>query len=296
MNCNGDEKMSGSPEKNMDYIDHIRKSIEYCPPMPSLCQQALALMKSPDMQFSELAEAIQYDPGFTMNVLKVANSAYFAGNQPIGSLQQAFVRLGSRNLSRIIVVQGVSARLAVHLEGYELEPRELLQHSIAVALTAERFARHLKMNQNDGGLFTAGLLHDLGKIILDAFVKEAKEPIQAMLGSTAKSFDEIERDVLGMTHPEAGALLMREWSFPEDIVEIVKYHHNPLEAVSQKNSALLVHLADTLVYSQGVGAGIDGFRYSVENDAAEKLGLQSADIEQIAAEEWNNVQEMETLL
>jgi putative nucleotidyltransferase with HDIG domain len=295
MNCDENSRVPGISD-NEAYRVQIRKAVEACPPMPALCQQALAFMQDPDMDFSTLAKEIQFDPGITMNVLKVVNSAYFAGSEPIHSLQQALVRLGSRNLSRIIVAQGVSARLSGVLGGYDLAPQELLHHSIGVALTAERLAQHLKMDQGDGSLFTAGLLHDIGKIVLDEFVQQAKEPICALLQSTEEPFDVIEQKVLGVTHPEAGAWLMRQWHFPEDIVQIVEYHHKPLAAASQRDRALLIHLADTLVYSEGVGAGIDGFRYSVENSAAEKLGLQSFDIEQVAAEAWNMVQEMETLL
>lgn len=298
MSCDMKEEqrsMETDPQRRDELRLRIQQAVKNAPPLPAFYQEALALIRDPDMDFARLAETIEVDPGITMNILKLVNSAYFSRTEPARSLQQAMVRIGSQTLSRIIVAQGVSTQMARRLNGYELEPESLLHHSVGTALTAERLARHLKM-EPDKGLFTAGLLHDLGKLFLDPFVCENKERIHEWLQCTDKPFDIIEKEVLGVTHPEAGAWLMRQWGLPDDIVGIVEFHHAPHQASRQEKNALLVHLADTLVYSQGLGDGIDGFRYSVENRSAEKLGLQSIDVEQVAFDAWSSIQEMKTLL
>jgi len=185
--------------------------------------------------------------------------------------------------------------MAEKLEGYDLEPRALLSHSIGTALAAEDLARHLGF-PDDGALFTAGLLHDMGKIVLNPFVMETRSRFDVLLEETDTPFDVLEKDVLGVSHPEAGAWLMRQWHFPESMVETVAWHHRPREAPSQHRNALMIHLADTLVYSQGVGDGIDGFRYRVDDGAAEALGLRTRDLERIASGILDPLGELESMM
>lgn len=275
-------------------IECIRNAVAKHPPMPAMYHDLMVYVNSPDVDFKKLADIVRYDPGVTMNILKVVNSAAFSGATRIDSLQQAFVRLGARRLFQIILAQGVAAQLAQTFEGYDLAARMLLQHSVGVALTAESLAQHLG-RQAPALLFTAGLLHDMGKIVLDPFVLKERPTLDTRLRDTDASFDEIEKDVLGVTHAEAGAWLMERWAFPAELVAAVGAHHHPENAGQYKDATLIVHLADTLIYSQGIGAGIDGFRYHVAEGAADALGLRSRDMEYIASstldrlDEWNRM-------
>ncbi len=276
-------------------VKRILEAIARHPPMPALYREILPLLADPNANFDQLSLVIRRDPGVTMNILRVANSSYFSGADRIDSLRQAFVRLGSRRLFQIVLSQGVATRLAARLDGYALAPQMLLNHSVGVAVTAENLARLLHLDTREM-LFTAGLLHDMGKVILDPFVQEAHAEFDAALQETDKPFDTLEEEVLGITHADAGARLMAQWSFPDDVVEIVAHHHHPDRAERGLNETLMVHFADALVYSQGVGDGIDGFRYPVADDAAERLGLRPRDIEKVASETLEQLQELEELM
>ncbi len=263
--------------------------------MPAFYRDLLPHVQDPDIGYDQLSRLIRNDPGVTMNILRMANTAYFSGTERIDSLQQALVRLGSRRLFQIIIAHGVSAQLAVRLDGYGLEPRGLLTHSVGVAVTAERMAQMLGLKTREM-LFTAGLLHDMGKVILDPFVAEVRPLIDERLRETERAFDDIELEVLGTTHPEAGARLMARWNFPDDVVEIVACHHHPDRAQAFPTEVLMVHLADTLLYSQGVGDGIDGLRYPVAEDASSRLGLHSRDVEQVASGALDQLRELEAMM
>ena len=275
--------------------DRILVAIEAHPPMPAFYRDLLPHVQDPDVGYEELSNIIRHDPGVTMNILRMANTAYFSGMERIDSLQQALVRLGSRRLMQIVIAHGVSRQLAARLDGYELEPRGLLLHSVGVAVTAEHLARRLGLKTTEM-LFTAGLLHDMGKVILNPFILESREAFQAGLRETEKTFDELEQEVLGITHPEAGSRLMAQWNFPDDVVEIVASHHHPERASLFLNESLMVHWADTLLYSEGVGAGIDGFRYLVVDDAAVRLGLRPRDVEQVASGALDQLRELEAMI
>ena len=286
-------KHTAAPEN--DILSRIRHAIDVHPPMPAMIGELLKHANDPHIDFKELAEIVRFDPGITMNVLKVANSAAYIGAQPVDSLQQAFVRIGAKKLFRIIIAQEVATQLAGKLRGYDLEPRMLLKHSIGAALIAEALALHLGRHPKEV-LFTAGLLHDMGKVVLDPFVFEYRKDFVAALCDTEKSFDQIERDILGVTHPQAGAWLMEKWAFPQELIAIVLQHHHPENAEAYQDAALMIHLADTLVYSIGVGDGIDGLRYKVAADAAGILGLQSKHIEQIASNTWEKLNEWNDII
>lgn len=270
-------------------------SVEHHPSMPALYGKVLTALNTPDVNFGEVAEIIKYDPGITMNVLKAVNSAAYGSGNPIDSLQQAAVRLGSRRLVNIVMAQGLVSQLECPVSGYGLEPQMLLRHSIGVALTAEALARILCRDKTDL-LFTAGLLHDMGKILLGPFVEEHLAAFEAGLAGTERPFDELEYEILGITHPEAGSLLMQHWRFPSFLVEVVRRHHDPPSADQFREQSLMVHLADTLVYGMGVGDGIDGFRYRVHDQAAEELGLKTRDLEKVAVDVFEQLRIWEKMM
>lgn len=282
-------------DRDHPMYERIHRAIQDHPQMPALYRNLLTLLKDPDADYEQLAKIIRNDPGVTMNILRVANSTYFSGSERIDSLRKAFVRLGSRHLFQIIIAQGVASKLAESFSGYELQPRELLRHSVGVAITTEHFARFLNMKTMET-LFTAGLLHDMGKVILDPFIRERHGEIQELIKDKTLAFDEIELQVLGMTHAQAGALLMEKWLFPDAVIEMVACHHRPESAEQHPLECLMVHLADTLLYSQGVGDGIDGFRYPVDNDAADRLGLRARDVEQMASSLLDQLNELEKMM
>ena len=273
-------------------IERIRAAIADHPPMPAFYRDLLQHIQDPNVGYEQLSRIIRNDPGVTMNVLRMANTAYYAGATRIDSLQHAMVHLGARRLFQIIIAYGVAARLARPLGGYGLVPRMLLKHSVGVAITAENVARLLKRDM-DEMLFTAGLLHDMGKVVLDPFVFELRNEFDAALRSTDSSFDEIERELLGVTHAEAGARLMERWNFPPEVVAVVEHHHDPHAAESQREETLVVHLADTLVYSEGLGDGIDGLRYKVASGATQRLGLHVKDLERVASQTLDQMRELE---
>ncbi len=277
-------------------LERIQKAIVEHPPMPAFYSDLIPHVQDPDVGYDELSKIIRNDPGVTMNILRMANTAYFSGPEKVDSLQQALVRLGSRRLLQIVIAHGVSAQLAGRLDGYSLAPRGLLMHSVGVAVTAENLAHLLGLKTREM-LFTAGLLHDMGKVVLDPFVKQYREQFDALLlRDPGRTFDDIESEVLGITHPEAGSQLMARWNFSDDVVEIVACHHHPERSSVFPNETLMVHLADTLVYSQGLGDGIDGFRYSVAEDAAARLGLRSRDVEQVASGALDQLRELEAMM
>jgi len=272
----------------------IKKRIQSFPGMPAMCGKLLSKMNNPDADFKTLSNEMKYDPGMTTNVLRLANSAYFGAPGKINSLQAAFVRLGTKQLLQLITSTAVSGILNKPLVGYNLMPEELLRHSVWTAVASGEIAQILGIHAPDM-LFTAGLLHDIGKIVLDSLVKDEWGQMKDSINNqNYASFEEVEHAVLGLDHAEAGAQILESWNFPEELIVLIRNHHNPETTEKYQELVNIIHLADVLAYSQGIGSGVDGFHYQVSEKAVANLEIKN--IEGIASRTLEKMEELEKLL
>jgi putative nucleotidyltransferase with HDIG domain len=180
------------------------------------------------------------DPSLSATLLRLANSALFAGEGSVLDLRTAVLRLGFDAVANL----GTGAAVIKTLKGgAHLDALKLWQHSVAVGLTAKGICSLAKRHGQAETAFLAGLLHDIGKIALDTCFPEAYATVIQKVAEGAH-FVDAERETLGLDHASAGALLAADWSFPEVIVEVIRDHHHPGPEDFLPN---LIHLADLLV-------------------------------------------------
>lgn len=275
--------------------DRIEQHIDGFPQMPPLCQRLLGYLNDPDVDFKTIRDLVQYDPGLTANVLKLANSVYFGAVQQVTSLQSALVRLGTRRIFELVLSLAVSGRLVPALPGYGLEARELLRHSIWTAVAAQELANLLHMKDVDT-IFTVGLLHDLGILLLDPFIAEYRQEFGEISERQQISFDQAEKEVIGMDHAEAGARILSGWQLGAEIVAGVRWHHEPSAATEHRSLIYLVHLADMLSLSEGIGTGIYGLQFNVSPEPVKALGLKKEHLEYTASKTLDRMRELEKIL
>ena len=264
----------------MSRRDEIIEKIGDVPALPKAAAEVTRLVQDPDVSQNKLAQAIQYDPGLTGNLLKVANSAYFAGPRKISSIKEALTRLGMNRVHQLVIAT-VAAKVAKQaVAGYDLPPGDLWGHSVAVAVGAEQAAAVLEKRAPDHA-FTAGLLHDIGKVVMGTFIKVDVDPLLEAMEKGGLSFEEAEKQVLGIDHAEVGATLLAEWGLPGEITDVVKHHHRPDDFDGDLMALDLVHLADVLSMTSGIGIGIDGLRYKSSVQTAARLALKPRVMEAI---------------
>ena len=256
--------------------------------MPGAAVKLLALIDDPDVSVSQIGAILRHDAGLTANILKLANSAYFGIPSKVGSVRQAVMILGSKRLIQMVIASCVSTIMDKPVPGYDLPPGELWRHSIAVSVAAEGLVKELGIGATEE-IFTAGLLHDVGKLVLGNFVKDDFKKIEAILKEDV-SFETAEDMVLGTNHADIGAEILTRWSLPLDIVNAVRWHHTPESA--DKNDIMLdiVHVANVLCLRIGIGAGRDGLQYKPSEVVTERLGLESYHLEKVASQtlQWTN--------
>ncbi len=260
----------------------IFKTLKDLPPMPQVVQKARKVLSDPNSSFSDLAKVIESDQGIVTRVLKMANSPYYGLSGNVSSVKHASVVLGTKTLMELLNLACSSEILGQTLEGYDLAAGDLWMHSLAVANGSQLIARRVNPGLEQDA-FSAGLIHDVGKIILDPYILERKAEFQTFVKERSDTFLEAEKVILGFDHAELASEVCERWQIPRHIVLAIRYHHDPTPSDNDMLS-YIVHLADAVAIMSGIGAGLDGMLYTIHGDALSRLRLKEDDLFDIMGE------------
>jgi len=272
----------------------VASVIKSFPGMPGTAVKLLALIDNPAMRVSQIEQILRQDSGLTANVLRLANSAYFGIPSKVGSIRQAVILLGLKRLIQMVIAACVSAIMDKPVPGYDLPPGELWRHSIAVSVAAEGLVKELNADAAEE-IFTAALLHDVGKLVLGQFVQNEYQQIETAV-SQGISFEMAERIVLGANHADIGARILTNWSLPQEIVNAVQFHHAPEEAPQTDTMLDIVHVANFMSMMIGIGIGRDGLHHQPSAEVTERLGLEPKHMEKVASQTMQWVNELSEVL
>lgn len=261
-------------------IKNIMSKVRSFPGMPATAAKLLPLLENPETSTSKIEDILRYDPGLTANILKLTNSAYFGIPTKISSVRQAIILLGWKRLIQLVMTMCMSDLMKDSVVGYDLPKGELWRHSIAVSVAADELVKGLKISEAEE-VFTAALLHDIGKLILGEYVREDMPKINAMV-EKGISFEVAEYIVLGTDHAEIGARILKNWSFPTPLVEAVHWHHDANSCSGHCLMSDIVHTADILVLMAGYGSNRSGREPAPAGEVLERLGLQIDDLPPLA--------------
>lgn len=230
------------------------------PTLPAMMATVTRLMQDPRTSAEELGRAIARDPALVSKVLKLVNSAFYGFPGRISTITQAIVILGFSTIRNVVLTTSILKAFSRNStqKGFDIESfweHSLLTGAIARALAMEREANFIEET------FIAGLLHDMGRIVLSQKLIPEFEQVIAYREINGGSWVEAEQKVLGLTHGEIGGWLARKWNLPIPFVEVMRYHHQPLLSLESTpvpqadtaNLIYLVHAADT--FSKALSEG-----------------------------------------
>ena len=274
----------------------ILKRVETLPPMPHMALKLLQAAQDPDTNLAQVAAWIEQDPAMTANLLRACNSPVYGLRTQVTSVRQATSLLGLRKVVQIALTVLSGPYLIPPQTGYHLETGDLWRNSVTSALAAELVAERSRYREPSTA-YTAGLLQDIGKIVLADFVGDALPRIRALTEQEGLSWEAAEERVVGLPHPEVGARLLERWSFPATLVEAVRFHHTPSRATADPELARIAHLADALTITLGMGLGADGLAYALDEEALKDLGVEdSGQTQELLTELAERVQKADDLL
>ncbi len=263
-------------------FDVIFKYTQKLPSLPQTTLQSLQLLDDPDYKIRDLVRIIGMDQTLSARLLQWANSPFYGLRYKVAALDKAILALGTVEVRDLLLTVSVSEMLNRKMPGYSMERSALWYHSIAVASGAKWLAKFKKYRRADQ-VFIAGLLHDIGKLVLDELLMHEKswQAEWINMQQQGASFVELERWLTGMDHAQLGGRIAEEWQLPALLVEAIRYHHEPNLATIDPPVTEWVHLADAAALMVGVGLGSDGLAYPVSEDAVEHFDLTTADFEEM---------------
>jgi len=234
-------------------VTEIIKRIDALPTLPEVLERIRAEMADPLSSASDVARIISSDPAIASKVLQVANSAAYGYSRKIADISQAVAWLGLRETYQIALSIRALEIMAVNKRfDYERFRKHSAQCAAAASVLAKRCAL-----KDSTGIFAAGLLHDIGKLVLVDAMPERYIKMAARIEEEGSDSGVIEEEELGVSHAEVGFLLADHWQFPLEISEAIRLHHKPELAQTEPRFAAIIALADKVANDAAAGQDTD---------------------------------------
>jgi putative nucleotidyltransferase with HDIG domain len=279
-------------KSEMNYsISLLIQEASKLPPFPKAAHKALELIRNPDSNAVELARILATDQVLAARVLRQANSAYYGMENRIATVHQAVVLLGMNIIQDLIMNSAAASYLERAIPGYDLQRGELWHHALGTAVGARLISKQQRLGIDDEAYF-AGLLCDIGKLIFGNHLQKVELEKPAC---ECESFLDVERAYFGIDHARLGAEIARQWQLPENLVTTIAHHHEPQAAQKYQSLVAIIHIADVSMMILGIGIGVDGLRYPMEEAALKRIGMTWEDLFCLAekvTEELTHAKEM----
>ncbi len=264
-------------------IDEIVAKVDELPSLPDIVVRVMELTEDPDSTAFDINEVINRDQNMTAQVLRMANSVYYGYSRRIATVTDAIVLIGFNAVRSIVLAASVSKILKQELSGYVMGEGELWKHSQCAAVFARLLAKKNKYRSVELA-YTATLLHDIGKLVLNSYLSDSYQEVLAAVNEENIPFDQAEDNLFGFNHATVGGKVAEKWKLPRDLVEAIACHHNPEQAVENPELTAIVHTADAVTLQMGMGLGVDGLMYSLSQESLDLLGVGEEQLEMLMAD------------
>ena len=263
------------------------------PALDASVTRLAGLVQDPNSTIESFEKVIRADPALTVNLLKLANSAMYGGRATVVSVHDAITRVGTRRVWEVASAGAFGKVMPKELPGYDIDAVGFWRHSVAVALLSESIARTVRL-PNAGDAFTAGLLHDMGKLVIEGFLAEKRAELLDRLEAQNLSMIHAERELLGTDHAVVGLAVAERWRLPAVLGAATRWHHDPSGAPdpAQRDMAGVVHIANGLAHAMGFGSDIAGLRRGIDPSILARFSLAPETMERIASQALAGILEM----
>jgi putative nucleotidyltransferase with HDIG domain len=235
-------------------IDKVKDSIDRMPTLSPVIHKITEVANNVKSSAQDLTDVIQLDPVLTAKVIRMVNSAYFGLPQEIKSLKQAVVMLGLNTIKNVALSSAFLGKMNLNKGSTALNGEDFWKHSLGVAVASKMIARKLGIDSKYlEEYFIAGLIHDIGKVLINNFFPEEMNMILEESSSRKLPILEVERKIFGLTHEEIGIAIGKKWKFANSLLYAVGKHHQPVQEGNSANFSMVVAVADTFVKILQVG-------------------------------------------
>jgi len=280
----------------MSKLVQIMRTLRSMPPLPDVASRILAIVRNPEYSIDGLVAVVRTDPALTTRILKLCNSSMFGLSQPITSVSDAVAYLGSRNLVKLVLVSCTASYFKNLPPNAYADPGLLWQQTLACSTACQTLAERCGHDQ-PATAFTAGILHNVGRIAMVQVVDaETLATAASMMLDPQASPLEIERKVIGLDHAAASGIVTESWNLPVELRRAARNHHDLSHVATDDDLTALLHVADELVMSMGIGDPQPERRHTPDPQALQRLGLGTADLEPVRVSVAQEVERIGKLL
>jgi putative nucleotidyltransferase with HDIG domain len=268
------------PESLRDAVSHLNS----LPAIPKIAQEILSLKLITDEGERALLKLLERDPLLSAKVIGLSNAPLFGASKQIMTVRDAATVLGIKRVKMIALGFAMMSTMTQSPTGL-LNVQNLWQHSLTVAMAMHTLSRAMPrdMRPLDDEIFLAGLLHDIGFLVLNHINPKLSDKFHARLPTeTGRSVEEIEAEMLEMNHSELGAELGRYWGLPETIVAVLRYHHQPGDAKASVGQPLvrMANMAEKLLPTFGMHEHTPS---DISIEEWQALGIDTSKVDEIMA-------------
>ena len=264
-------------------IAQIVRRVKNLPTLPSVVTQLMEAVNNPSFSASDVSKIIANDQALVSKILRIVNSAFYGLPKRVSTVTQATVILGFNTVKNLALGASVFDAFG---EGDSKVGKwdrfKFWQHAIGCGVATKLLAREIRYS-NPEEAFVAGLIHDIGKVVLDQFLHDEFVEIIKLAESEGIRFVEAEKMVIGVTHGDIGHWLAQKWNLPPQLDEAIGFHHAPARAKQAARLVALVHLADAVVHMEHVGFAGDDLNPEIESSIWEVLRFPPEAMEKVLA-------------
>lgn len=277
------------PESTPDRVKQVVERIQGLPTLPSVVARLNQMILDPLTSAKEVGQTISSDPSLASRVLRVVNSSFYGFPTRISTVTHAIVILGFNTVKSIVLSSAMVDTFGRTQKADGLDRVAFWKHSIGCGAAARTLGRRLGHPALEE-LFIAGLLHDVGKVLLDQHLHEEFSEVRRRVRQGDLLISEAEAAVLGVTHADVGAWLFEKWNLSKGLVETTRCHHNPSLAGDHQRLAELIHVADILARALRCGSGGDALIPALSASAWNSLGLRTEQFDELLRETGEEIE------
>lgn len=287
--------MTSNDSVTEEKLKGLVKQIDDLPTLPSVVTKILKMVEDPETSAADMNSVISQDPTLTAKVLKLVNSAFYGFSRQISTVREAVVILGFNRVKSLTL----SASVFEVFQGAGTEQFDrvgLWKHSIATGIGAEIIGDRIHY-QNSEEVLVGGILHNIGKIIIDLYFHDELKQIFDYIEDNDCLMLEAEQEILGVGHPEIGAWLTEQWNLPDQITSAIRHYHQPFEAPEEHQQLpMLIQVGDIFARTKDIGWTGDNEIPGFEEAVMDELDLDKGDIPGILEELESEMEDASVLL
>ncbi len=249
-------------------IDEIIATIEQIPTLPEVSADIMAAIDDEDSSIKDVTLLIEQDVALATQLLKVSNSPFYGTINRVSTIGHAIMIMGLGEVKSLLLICAVQ-NFFKNSQGDQQTRKEFWRHSTLCSQTTRLLARHFKCATNDT-LFISGLIHDLGKIVLDQYMHQEFRLIMTYIDQNGVTFSQAEKEILGVTHYQIAAKLLQQWNFPKQVIMQVFYHHAPWQDHTYTEGSTIIYLANIFTKLAGYPCSASEREISLEKFSKSK--------------------------